>query len=125
MRGEPTRQRRGQLRPLPSERAFGQLGQHPSITFAGDEGAQHRPAGCAQDITGDKAEFEIRRFQQLPHAIHFMGALLDQGRAMSRQITQVADWRGRDEARPAASRALRAARSIRNRARPSCGQAPP
>jgi hypothetical protein len=112
--GEAAGQRLGQLRDLDPQAAAGQLGQLGRVTLPADEGLEHRPAGHAGDVAGDRGQLDPGVLEQLPLDLlgpfpHQRGPGPGPGPG---QVPELTDRLGRDE---------RAAdQSVRTELRQSC-----
>jgi len=89
-----------ELGELGAQPAAGQLGQHPGVALAGDQGRQHRPAGDAQDVTGDRVQLDAGVLQGLLDPLALGAVGLDEPLAVAGEIPQLADRLGRHEAAP-------------------------
>ena len=98
--GKPAGQRLLQSRDLRPHPGRSQIGQCLRVAFPGDQRLDHRPAGDAEGVGGDRGQLDAGVFQDLLQPPQFPGALLDQAGAVSGQITQSAHPRRRHETRP-------------------------
>ncbi len=65
MATKPAPQRLAQLGELGAQPPLGQLGEHPGVALASDQGRQHRPTRGAQHISGDRVELDAGVLQRL------------------------------------------------------------
>jgi len=63
-----------------------------------DERLPHRATRDAHNVTGHGAQLDVRVFQHLVHPVHDAGLIANQGRAVPRQIAQLPNGGGRNEA---------------------------
>ena len=84
---------------------LGQLGQHGRVVGSRDQRVQHRPAGGAQHVAGDRAQLDPGVLQDLGQPLGLTGPLAGQRRAVAGQIAQLPDRLGRHE--PGSDQAVR------------------
>ena len=89
----------GLLQPggLAAHHAAGHLRQHSGAALAGDDGAQHAPAGDAVDVADHRGQLQVPVLQQLLAALLLRGAHLDQLAAVAGVRAQPADLLRRHE----------------------------
>jgi hypothetical protein len=76
--------------PQPATRQVGHL---RGIRVAGDQRAQHGTARDAHDVTGDRAQLDVRVVQHLVNPIDRARTLVQERRPVTRQIPEVANGR--------------------------------
>ena len=86
-----------QRRQLGPQATLGQFGQHGRVVGSRDQRVQHRPAGHAQHVAGDRAQLDPGVLQDLLQPLGFPGSLLDQRLAVAGQIAQLPDRLGSHE----------------------------
>jgi len=99
MGAEPTPQGLAELGKLAAQPPLGQLGQHPGIALAIEQGGEHRPTRHAQHVSGDRVQLDAGVLQGLLDPLALGGMGLDQPLAIAGQIPQLPD-RGRGHKAP-------------------------
>jgi len=74
-------------------------GQRLRVTLPGSQRGQHVAAGDAEDVGDDRAQLDLRVFEQLFHPLLFGGAGGHQIGPVAGQVPQSADRRRRHETR--------------------------
>ncbi len=94
MSGEAASQRLGELSRLARQAAPGEFRQGCGIGLAGHQRIEHRPAGHAEHVGDDVAEFDIGALEQLVNPIGGLYPVTNQTLAMAGQIPQLANSAG-------------------------------
>ena len=89
-----------ELRPGRFEPPRGEIDQSLRIRFAGHKRLEHRAATGPEDIADGLGQLHIRVFERLLDALRVARDLPDELLARPREISQVLNGRGRDEATP-------------------------
>lgn len=98
MRSHPAVKGVDRLGPRRLESSRGEVGQSVSVGLFCDEGGQDGSPAAAEDIARHFGQLDARVFKRLLDPLRMPGDLAHQLLARAREITQLLDRRGRDEA---------------------------